>query len=197
MINGWPVDPRLGERRALARCQLDECQSMCCNGGVWIHTRQADDILAHQDLIIPHMPPDRRDPSQWFDGTDELDSDWPEAGNATGTNVVTDPTHPAGQTCIFLNAERLCALQAAGIAAGEHPWRFKPFYCALHPLGLDGGHLMLVEGSEVYQEGGSCSRPSGELIPLYQLFDSETKLVLGEEGYAALARALGNGRQAH
>jgi hypothetical protein len=190
MINNWPIDRRLLERRALRRCNLGECQSMCCNGGVWIHTRQVADILAHVDLILPHMPPERRDPSQWFDGTDELDTDYPAAGNATGTAVVEDPTHPAGQTCVFLNADRLCALQAASIASGEHPWRFKPFYCALHPLGLDDGWLVLVEGSEVYQEGGTCSQTADDLIPVYQLFDVETKLVLGEEGYAALDQEL-------
>jgi hypothetical protein len=188
MIAGWPVSPVLLEERPLRRCQLEECQSYCCNGGVWIHTRQVADILAHQELIKPHLPPERRDPSLWFDGEEELDIDWPAAGNATGTAVVADPTHPAGTTCIFLKPDRLCALQAAGIAAGEHPWRFKPFYCALHPLGLDGGQLVLVEGSEVYVAGGDCSRPAadGTLIPVYALFDVETKLVLGEDGFAAL-----------
>jgi hypothetical protein len=188
MINGRAVHPVLLESRPSSRCRLEECQSYCCNGGVWIHTAQADDILAHQDLIIPHMPPDRRDPSQWFDGLAEPDVDYPEAGPCMGTSVVPDPTHPAGQTCIFLTPERLCALQKAGIAAGEHPWRFKPYYCALHPLGLDEMKLILEEESEIYQEGGSCSRPSGELIPLYQLFDVEAKLVLGEDGYAELDR---------
>jgi hypothetical protein len=192
IIKGWPVDPGLLEARTMTRCQLEMCQSACCSGGVWIHTRQVDDILAHQDLILPHMPPDRRDPSQWFDGADELDNDWPAAGNATGTAVVDDSTHPAGTTCIFLNENRLCALQAAGMAAGEHPWRFKPFYCALHPLGLDGGRLVLVEDSEIYKEGGSCNQRGRDLIPVYQLFDTEVKLVLGEDGYAELeAKARG------
>ncbi len=188
LINGWPVSPVLLETRALRRCQLEECQSYCCNGGVWIHTRQVADLLAHQELIKPHLPPERRDPASWFDGTDELDEDWPAAGNATGTNVVADPTHPAGTTCVFLRPDRLCALQTASIAAGEHPWRFKPFYCALHPLGLDGGHVVLVEGSEVYEAGGDCSRArdDGALIPIYALFDVETKLALGEDGYAQL-----------
>jgi len=188
IINGWPVSPVLFEDRALRRCRLEECQSYCCSGGVWIHTRQVEDLLAHQELIKPHLPPERRDPALWFDGTDELDNDWPEAGNATGTAVVDDPTHPAGTTCVFLNAERLCALQAAGLAAGEHPWRFKPFYCALHPLGLDGGHVVLVEGSEIYTAGGDCSRPTdgGTLVPVYALFDAETKLALGEDGYNQL-----------
>jgi len=187
MINGRAVDPGLLEARAMRRCRLDECQSYCCSGGVWIHLRQADDILAHQDLIFPHLPADCHDTSKWFDGEVEPDTDYPEAGDCTGTSVVEDPTHPAGQTCIFLRPDdRLCALQAAGIANNEHPWRYKPFYCALHPLVLDEGELSLAEDSEMYLEGGNCNRPTDELIPLYELFDVETKLVVGEAGYMAL-----------
>jgi hypothetical protein len=147
-----------------------------------------DDILAHQDLIKPLLPPERRDPAQWFEGDEGLDTDYPEAGTGTGTAVVEDPTHPAGQTCIFLLPEsRYCALQSAGMANGEHPWRFKPFYCALHPLGLDGEELVLVEQSEMYLDGGSCNRSTdGSVIPVYKLFEPEAKLVLGEAGYAAL-----------
>lgn len=186
MIGGRAVDPDLLEARALRRCRLEECQSYCCSGGVWIHLRQVDDILAHQALILPHLPSDRHDTSQWFDGTLEPDTDYPEAGDCTGTAVVEDATHPAGHTCIFLRPDRLCALQAAGLANHEHPWRYKPFYCALHPLVLDEGELSLAEDSEMYKEGGNCNRPADELIPLYQLFDVETKLVLGEAGYAVL-----------
>jgi hypothetical protein len=186
MINGRAVHRDMLQPRALRRCRLEECQSYCCSGGVWIHRRQVDDLLAHQELIKPHLPPERRDSSQWFDGTLEPDTDYPEAGDCTGTAVVPDATHPAGQTCVFLTPDRLCALQATGIANGEHPWRFKPFYCALHPLVLDGGQLALAEDSEMYKEGGSCSRDAEALIPLYQLFEVETKLVLGEDGYAVL-----------
>lgn len=195
MIGGRAVDRGLLEARAISRCRLAECQSRCCRGGVYIHTKQVDDILAHQDLIIPHMPPERRDPAKWFDNVIEPDDDYPEAGPCMGTNVVDDPTHISGTTCIFLVEGRRCALQTAGIAAGEHPWRYKPFYCALHPLGLEKSVLMLVEDSDVYREGGNCQRPSENgVIPLYKLFDLETKLVLGEDGYAELdAIARGGG----
>ena len=106
MINGRAVHPDLLEARPQERCRIEECQSYCCNGGVWIHVTQVDDILAHQAEIIPYMPLDRRDPAAWFDGIVEPDNDYPEAGDCMSTNVVQDPTHPAGQTCIFLNAER-------------------------------------------------------------------------------------------
>ncbi len=198
IINGRTVSRQLLEARPLRRCRNDECQSYCCSGGVWIHTRQAEDILAHQATIIPHLPPERRDPAAWFDGSLEPDDDYPEGGPVTGTAVIDDPTHPAGQTCIFLLPDRRCALQAAGVAAGEHPWRYKPFYCALHPLGIDEGVLTLVEESEIYAEGGSCSRPeAGQPIPLYELFDYEVKLALGDDGFAELQRLARERRNGH
>ena len=188
LIAGRPVSRTLFESREIRRCGVDECQSYCCMGGVYIHTSQVKDILDNQALILPHLAPDRQDPGRWFDGVEEPDNDYPEAGPCMSTTVVPDPTHLAGQTCIFLDPERRCSLQKAGIANGEHPWRFKPFYCALHPLVLSKGELVLAEDDELYKEGGSCNRPNpGQFVPLYRLFDVETKLVLGEGGYAELA----------
>ncbi len=106
---------------------------------------------------------------------------------------VEDPPHPMGANCVFLRPDRKCGLQVASIAAGEHPWRFKPFYCALHPITFDEGIVVLAEGNELYVDGGSCNRPApGVLIPVYKLFEMEMKLALGEAGYAELeARADG------
>ncbi len=73
------------------------------------------------------------------------------------------------------------------VAGGGHPWRFKPFYCALHPITFDAGIVVLAEGNELYVDGGSCNRPNaGALIPVYKLFEMEMKLALGETGYAEL-----------
>jgi len=189
IVKGVRIDAELLEVRAMRRCLTEECQSHCCTGGVYLSTRQAADILAHAHLIQPHLPEERRDPALWFDGQVEPDEDHPEGGEVTGTCVVPDPTHPAGQACLFLRPDRRCALQAAGLAAGEHPWRFKPFYCALHPLVYVDKRLVLSEDSEIYLEGGSCSRPhEAAPIALYKLFDVELKLVLGEDGYAELER---------
>lgn len=187
LINGIRVDRTLAEARPIRRCALAECQSHCCTGGVYINVREAEDILAHAALIQPHLAPERQDPAQWFDGAVEPDDDHPAGGQVMGTRVWPDPTHPVGEGCVFLRPDRLCALQAAGIAAGEHPWRFKPFYCALHPLVYDEHCLVLSEGSEMYLDGGSCNRPSLEApVPLYLLFDAELELALGPAGYQAL-----------
>ncbi|MGH2524279.1 MAG: hypothetical protein ACRDH2_17355, partial [Anaerolineales bacterium] len=52
---------------------------------------------------------------------------------------------------------------------------------------FDEGLICLAEQSEMYLEGGSCNRPGpGKPVPLYQLFETELKWALGEEGYAEL-----------
>lgn len=190
IINGVAIDTDLLRARPLRRCQLADCQSHCCTGGVYISLEQAGDLLAHQHLIQPNLPEARRDPALWFDGSREPDDDHPGGGEVTGTRVLPDPSHPAGQGCVFLRPDRLCALQAASLAAGQHPWRFKPFYCALHPLVYVEKRIVLAEESEMYLEGGSCTRPAAQAIPLYELLDSELTLALGAAGYAELkARA--------
>jgi hypothetical protein len=191
-IHGHRLDAGLLEARPIRRCRVEECQSHCCTGGVYISVAQVEDILAHAALIQPHLPAHRRDPALWFDHAVEPDNDHPGRGPVMGTNVLPDPTHPVGEGCAFLRPDRKCALQAAGIAAGEHPWRFKPFYCALHPLVYVEDLVVLSEESEMYLEGGSCHRPSlGEPVPLYRVFDWELKLVLGEAGYAELCARAG------
>lgn len=196
VINGQSVDASLLEARPIRRCQLADCQSHCCTGGVYVSVEHAADVLAHQHLIQPHLPEARRDPALWFDGTEEPDDDHPAGGLMTGTRVLPDPTHPVGEGCVFLRPDRLCALQAASLAAGEHPWRFKPFYCAFHPLVYVEKQIVLSEESEMYLEGGSCNRPAAQAIPLYELFDAELTLALGEAGYAEL-KALAAARRAH
>jgi hypothetical protein len=187
IVNGMAVEARLLEAKPMRHCRLEECQAHCCGGGVSISTQQAEDILAHAELIQPYLPPDRRDPLRWFDWVLEPEHDHPAGGTLTNTTVVADPTHPMGANCIFLRPDRKCGLQAASIAAGEHPWRFKPFYCALHPITFDQCVVKLSEENPMYLEGGSCNRPDpAALIPVYQLFEAEMKLALGEVGYAEM-----------
>ncbi len=194
IVNGVPVDTELLTARPMRHCRVEECQAHCCGGGVSISTQQAEDILAHAELIQPHLPPDRRDPLKWFDWVLEPEHDHPNGGMLTNTTVVEDPTHPMGTSCVFLRPDRRCGLQAAGIAVGEHPWRFKPFYCALHPITFDGCVVKLCEENPLYVEGGSCNRPDPEArVPVFRLFEAEMKLALGETGYAELeARAGGS-----
>lgn len=192
-IDGKRIDRRLLEKRLSQRCNVAECQSWCCTGGVWLDLGQKENILANADMIKPYLPPERRDESQWFDGEIEEHPDYP-SGRGEGTTVVADLTHPAGQTCIFLRpGDRHCALQVASTANGQHPWALKPFYCALHPIAMEGDLVQLDDDNEIYLEGGHCQRPGAEPIPLYSLFESELRMVLGDERYEELRRVAGSG----
>jgi len=100
------------------------------------------------------------------------------------SRVLPDPTHYGGSACVFLREDSKCALQVAGNENGLHPWRFKPFYCILHPLDLDDeGHITLDENSLLLDEPASCLRPSDTVIPLTETFEPELRYFLGNEGY--------------
>jgi hypothetical protein len=75
-----------------------------------------------------------------------------------------------------------CALQTAADQANKHPWRFKPFYCILHPLDLDDhGRITLDEIHLLLAEPASCLRPDKKHIPLKETFSEELDYLLGKE----------------
>lgn len=188
-INGKQVDRKLLEARPTQRCTTSDCQSWCCTGGVWVDLGEKEKILTHAEMIKPHLPADRRDESQWFDGQFDDDPDYP-SGRGEGTQVVQDAAHPAGQTCVFLRPEdRYCALQVASIANGQHPWSLKPYYCALHPITITRNCVQLDDDNEIYIEGGHCQRANSIAVPLYVTFEGELRLALGDDGYDELKRA--------
>jgi hypothetical protein len=163
----------------MQRCKLSECRGACCLHGVWIDTAEQDDLLAHAGLIAPHLPEALRDPLAWFDGRSETDEFSP-SGQVVHSTVLPDRGHYGGTACLFLLEDYKCALQVAGQAAGLHPWRFKPFYCILHPLDLDEqGRITLDETYPLLAEEGSCLRPAPDMIPLTETFAEELSYLLG------------------
>lgn len=180
------ISPRLLESEALRRCTLDECRGACCLHGAWIDRLEAGELLNNAALIAVHMPEDRRDPDLWFDGRREPD-EHALSGEVVHTTVLPNPDHYGGTACIFLLTGARCALQAAALAAGEHPWRYKPFYCILHPFDLDDdGRITLPEGGEIRAEPASCLRPHTQSVPLVVTFAPELAYLLGEKAYQAL-----------
>lgn len=167
------LNPRLSEKEAIQRCGWPACRAACCVYGTWIDLEQEEDILANAGLIMPHMSEGRRDPAAWFGEETEADAFTPR-GTVRHTVVVKDPDHYGGAACIFLRGDYRCALQAAGDAAGLHPWRFKPFYCILHPLDLDEqGRITLDAIRQMVDEPASCVRRSTEKVVLAELFKEE------------------------
>lgn len=182
------IAPRMLASEPMRRCRLEECRAACCLYGVWVDAQEAEDILAHAELIRPHMPAGQEEPAGWFDGTRDADP-YSRSGAVVHSTVLKDPEHYGGTACVFLRSDHKCALQVASAAAGLHPWRLKPFYCVLHPLDLDeDGRITLDDNELLLDEPGSCLRPAEENIPLAETFEPEIRYLLGDEIYAELVK---------
>lgn len=185
------VNPRLLRAEPVRRCTLGECRAACCLHGVWLDRMEARDILANAARIAPHMAAENRDPADWLDGREEAD-EHSLSGVVLHAAVLPDPAHYGETACIFLRDDHKCALQVAAGAEGLHPWRFKPFYCILHPLDLDDqGRITLDETSLLLDEPGSCLRPAAEPLPLLGTFAPELSYLLGVKGYSRLRAEAG------
>ncbi len=180
------INPRLLRSEPMQRCCLDDCRAACCLYGVWLEKAEWDDIRDNAGLIIPHMPAGWGEPALWLDGREEADEFVP-SGRVVHSRVLDNMEHYGGTACVFLREDHKCALQVAGRAAGLHPWRFKPFYCILHPLDLDDqGRITLDETDALLAEPGSCLRPAARPIPLLITFEPELRYLLGDEPYQQL-----------
>jgi hypothetical protein len=177
------LNPRMLRAEPMQRCVLGECKGACCLHGVWVDRCEYEEILANAELIAPQMVETLRDPVVWFDGRKDQDEFSP-SGEVRHTNVLPDRGHYGGTACVFLREDFKCALQCAAQTSGRHPWRFKPFYCVLHPLDLDeAGRITLDETAALLGEEGSCLRPSegGEMFALLETFEEELGYLLDEE----------------
>ena len=175
------INPHLYDSEPMQRCRLHECQGACCLYGVWVDVKEQEDILEHADLISPFMREGYSDPLTWFNNETDVDEFSPSK-QVRHSTVLEDNTHYGGTACVFLRSDYKCALQVAAVKKRLHPWRFKPFYCILHPLDLDEqGRITLDETKLLLDEPGSCLRPAPLLIPLAETFESELIHFLGEE----------------
>lgn len=182
------INPRMLMSERMQRCCLTDCRAACCLYGVWIDEQQAADLRAHAEIIGPHMPPGFADPQTWFDDRSDED-EYAPSGRVLHSTVLPDADHYGGSACVFLRNDHKCALQVASVAAGEHPWRFKPFYCVLHPLDLDEkGRITVDETDALLDEEGSCLRPANQSIPLTETFEPELRYFLGDKRYEELKR---------
>ena len=180
------INSRLLKSEPLRRCRLDECHAACCLHGAWVDQFEIKDILSHAEMISPHMPVVVADSGNWFDERSEPDP-YAISGEVGHTTVLAAPDHYGDTACIFLRSDYKCALQVAANEGQLHPWRFKPFYCILHPLDLDErGRITLDRTDRMLSEPGSCLRPAQHPIPLVETFAEELRYLLGEENYRGL-----------
>jgi hypothetical protein len=183
------INPRLLKSEPLQRCQLHDCKAACCLYGVWLDEKEWEDIQAHAGLIEVHMSANFQDTNLWVDGRTDIDK-YSRSGRVIHSRVLDDEDHYGGTACVFLRSDYKCALQVAGEAAGLHPWRFKPFYCVLHPLDLDkSGRITLDATLSLQEEPASCLRASEMYVPLLITFEPELRYLLGDAVYESLRSA--------
>ena len=121
-----------------------------------------------------------KQPSSWFNELSESDSH-SLSGTVVHTTVLDDKDHYGGTACIFMREDHKCSLQVASEENGHHPWRFKPFFCILHPLDLDKqGRITLGITEELVNEPASCVRKAEKETPLLELFSEELEYLLGK-----------------
>lgn len=181
------LNPRMFDAEPVQRCCLEECTGACCVFGVWVDPREMEYILSNARLIMPHMPVSVRNPGEWFVPVEDVDKNSP-SGKVIHTAVEPAPWHYGETACIFCHEnDGKCSLQLAAVANNLHPWRFKPFYCILHPIDLDeNGRFTMDTLNALLTEQGSCLRAADHPIPFIETFAPELEYFLGEKGYQAM-----------
>ena len=184
IINGLKIHPELLEVLETERCRLHECKGACCSGGVWLDADDLKPIVPYVEAIQANLPAERRDPNTWFSAP-EPDEDTP-SGVKIGTNVVDDPVRPGLTCCVFLRPDRFCALQVTSRQLGLPGLGLKPFFCALYPVYVENGEVIIDHETEEDFDGANCRRLCATKQPLYEVFREEMTLVLGEDGFREL-----------
>lgn len=180
------LNPRLFDREPLRRCHLQECGGACCLHGAWVDAVEARQILANRTRIAPFLDSISPAPQDWFEESQEPDK-YALAGQVWHTRVLDNELHYGGTACVFLRRDAKCALQEAAVAAAQHPWFWKPFFCILHPLDLDDqGRITLDETGALLEEPASCVRPAEDPTLLMLTFEPELRYLLGENEYRRL-----------
>lgn len=175
------MHPKLKKAAPIQRCDWPHCKAACCIYGAWVDKLHANDILDQAGKIIPHIDAGHQSPDSWFDGQEEPD-DHALSGTVVHTTIVPNPYHYGGTSCIFLRKDFKCALQVAAEESSEHKWRFKPFYCVLHPLDLnEAGKITLDEIDLLLQEPASCLQSARKDFALTEIFHEELEYLLGSQ----------------
>lgn len=168
------VNPAIFEKRFAPECSMTRCDATCCHGGVYADPAERELILRHAELIIRHMEPGQvKDASQWFDGEEVDDIDFP-SGKAVGTQ-----TNARG--CIFLKENGHCVLQSTGMETGMGKFALKPFFCVAFPVVLTGHELTVHDDYTGRTE--CCFGVKDGSLSLVDICAEELEYMLGAEGF--------------
>ncbi len=116
----------------LKRCDLSQCEALCCFHGVYLN---GDDIDQINEVLDKFPEQFEHLPDNWLmEGAFE--------GRAPGLKTATRPhtykreipSHFDATRCVFALEDGRCSLQVAAEKEGLHPWTYKPTACWLFPL---------------------------------------------------------------
>jgi Protein of unknown function (DUF3109) len=160
------------------------CNSKCCARGAYVDLAERDRVLAHAELIKPHMDETQsRDERDWFETETLADPDYP-SGRCVGTAVRNDK-------CALLDARGYCSLQVAAGAAGMHKWALKPLYCALFPIEVQAG-VVRLDGRH-FGVHACCSAQAPFDVSAFEACREELVHLLGEADWRAMRAASARG----
>ena len=172
------VDPVMFSATFEHACSMMNCNASCCQHGVMVDVKERDNILQHVDLIHRYMDVDQiRDPGQWFEKNEELDSDYP-----SGRAVRTEAIH---RGCVFLRKDGRCVLQHAAVSEGMPAQALKPFYCFAFPITIESG-VLTVDDPEFTNRPQCCSMVPGGSQSVIDVCRFELEFVLGGGGVKEL-----------
>ncbi len=170
-INGIKIDPLIFTFKF--SCQ---CNGECCYYGVYVDSKENQDILNIKDKIIPLMDDSQiTDIGKWFEAPVE-DKDF-ASGIAVGTELHNNK-------CVFLDKAGLCTLQKLALNEHEHKWKYKPLYCMLFPLTIFEGSLTIDDGH--IDRLKVCNKNPVQAISIYEACQEELLQLFGPDGFAEL-----------
>jgi hypothetical protein len=121
----------------LKRCDLSQCEGMCCYDGVFLEEGEEERIRA----IVEAYP----DFFAFISKAFIIDGNWKNLviGRkiAAAPHTYHNPHFPAHfpQTrCVLSLPDARCSLQVLAARVGKHPWSYKPKACWMHPLLREG-----------------------------------------------------------
>jgi hypothetical protein len=196
-VKGFKVHELIFTQGFVSYCDIDKCGGGCCHSGVFLDTKEYENILAHKNEIVAVMDETQiKDPAQWFDGEWVEDVDFP-SGRATGTQVHSRDGGISGFTegCVFLDKRHFCSIQVAAAANGLHRWAWKPTYCIMFPITVDEGILTYDDS---HSEDLHHCGPAGSGNYVHSVFEAmreELQNFLDENEFALLEQYFQENRE--
>lgn len=176
-IQQYTVSPDLFTTGYSSKSGPWTCTSQCCGGGAYVDVTERDIVLAHADLIKPHLDETQTpDEARWFEAEEKPDRDY-KSGVCVGTTVENGK-------CIMQDKRGWCSIQVAASEAGQAKWAIKPLYCVLFPIEVIDN---VIRYDRRFHELRECCTAKADFeIPLFEACHEEVVHLVGEEGFKAM-----------